>query len=274
MMLQNEELQIHAAWLSWLQTPSGHYLSDWLQKRLDLMLADEFGYFAVQCGMPSLDGLRNNRMSHRILLQYPIIDQSLALERPTNKEHATVPERASVDEQPRSHSGIWVDAFADLPLASGSVDLLLLPHVLEFSPDPHAVLREAYRVLRAEGRLVVAGLNPWSLWGLREMALGSWFGNRLPPECHMIALGRLRDWMVLLEFEMDRGRFGCYRPMCDTDMWLNRWAWAEAAGDRWWPICGASYLIGAVKRSRSMRWVGLVPGERRAMFGRPQAARI
>ncbi|MEY3153995.1 MAG: hypothetical protein RL109_413, partial [Pseudomonadota bacterium] len=98
-MLQNAELQIHAAWLSWLQTPSGHYLSDWLQKRLDLMLADEFGYFAVQCGMPSLDGLRNNRMSHRILLQYPIIDQSLALERPTNEEHATVPERASVDDQ-------------------------------------------------------------------------------------------------------------------------------------------------------------------------------
>ncbi|MFN4965503.1 MAG: class I SAM-dependent methyltransferase [Burkholderiales bacterium] len=274
MMLQNAELQIHAAWLSWLQTPSGHYLSDWLQKRLDFMLADEFGYFAVQCGMPSLDGLRNNRMSHRILLQYPVIDPSLALEQLADKEDDTVPERESVNEQPRRHPGIWVDAFAELPLASGSVDLLLLPHVLEFSPDPHAILREAYRVLRAEGRLVVAGLNPWSLWGLREMALGSWFGNRLPPECHMIALGRLRDWMVLLEFEMDRGRFGCYRPMCDSDMWLKRWAWAEAAGDRWWPICGASYLIGAVKRSKSMRWVGLVPGERRAMFGRPQAARI
>ena len=108
-MLQNIELQIHAAWLGWLKTSSGHYLSDWLQKRLDFMLADEFGYFAVQCGMPSLDGLRNNRMSHRILLQYPVIDPSLALEQLADKEDATVPERESVDKQPRRHPGIWVD---------------------------------------------------------------------------------------------------------------------------------------------------------------------
>ncbi len=249
-MLHHAELQIHAAWLRWLQRPAGHYLCDWLQERLDTMLADEFGYFAVQCGMPNLDGLRNNRMSHRIVLQHPL------------------------EELPNQHPCIWVDSFAEMPLASNSVDLLLLPYVLEFSPDPHAVLREAQRVLRSEGRLVIAGLNPWSLWGLRELSLGPWFGNCLPLDCRMLALGRLRDWMGLLEFDMDRGRFGCYRPICDTDVWLRRWAWMESAGDRWWPICGASYLIGAVKRSKGMRWVGLIPGERQGMFGRAQVARI
>ncbi|NDA52940.1 MAG: class I SAM-dependent methyltransferase, partial [Betaproteobacteria bacterium] len=168
-MLHQAEIQVHAAWLAWLQTPAGAYLLAWLQDRLDVMLADEFGYFAVQCGMPNLEGLRNNRMSHRIVLQHPL------------------------EDGPGEHPRIWVDSFAALPLASASVDLLLLPHVLEFSPDPHAVLREAQRVLRSEGRLVIAGLNPWSLWGLRELALGSWFGSSLPMECRMIALGRLRD---------------------------------------------------------------------------------
>ncbi|NDG55363.1 MAG: class I SAM-dependent methyltransferase [Betaproteobacteria bacterium] len=249
-MLHQAEIQVHAAWLAWLQTPAGAYLLAWLQDRLDVMLADEFGYFAVQCGMPNLEGLRNNRMSHRIVLQHPL------------------------EDGPGEHPRIWVDSFAALPLASASVDLLLLPHVLEFSPDPHAVLREAQRVLRSEGRLVIAGLNPWSLWGLRELALGSWFESSLPMECRMIALGRLRDWMGLLEFDMDRGRFGCYRPICQTELWLERWAWMESAGDRWWPICGASYVIGAVKRSKGMRWVGLIPGQKRRIFSRAQVARI
>lgn len=249
-MLHQVELQILASWLSWLQTPAGNYLCNWLQERLDAMLADEFGYFAVQCGMSSLDGLRNNRMSHRILVQHPL------------------------DNAPSQHPRIWVDSFSELPLATGSVDLLLLPHVLEFSSEPHAVLREAQRVLRSEGRLVIAGLNPWSLWGLSETVLSSFFGNSLPVECRMIALGRLRDWMRLLEFDMDRGRFGCYRPICQTDLWLERWAWIESAGDRWWPICGASYLIGAVKRSAGLRWVGLIPGRRQRIFARPQVARI
>ncbi|NDB15236.1 MAG: hypothetical protein EBX53_12700, partial [Betaproteobacteria bacterium] len=116
-MLHQAEIQVHAAWLAWLQTPAGAYLLAWLQDRLDVMLADEFGYFAVQCGMPNLEGLRNNRMSHRIVLQHPL------------------------EDGPGEHPRIWVDSFAALPLASASVDLLLLPHVLEFSPDPHAVLR-------------------------------------------------------------------------------------------------------------------------------------
>ena len=249
-MLHQTELQVFATWINWLQTPAGNYLCNWLQTRLDTMLADEFGYFAVQCGMSSLDGLRNNRMSHRIVLQHPL------------------------DDAPSQHPRIWVDSYAELPLASGSVDLLLLPHVLELSTEPHAILREAQRVLRSEGRLVIAGLNPWSLWGLSESLLGTWFGNSLPIECKMIALGRLRDWMRLLEFDMDRGRFGCYRPLCQTELWLERWAWMESAGDRWWPICGASYVIGAVKRSAGLRWVGLLPGRHRAIFSRPQVARI
>ena len=57
---------------------------------------------------------------------------------------------------------------AALPFAAASLDLLLLPHTLELSLDPHATLREVERVLVPEGRVVISGLNPASLWGLRQ----------------------------------------------------------------------------------------------------------
>ncbi|MEY3476385.1 MAG: hypothetical protein RLY65_785, partial [Pseudomonadota bacterium] len=57
--------------------------------------------------------------------------------------------------------------------------------------------------------------------------------------------------------------------MCDTDMWLNRWAWAEAAGDRWWPILGAVYLQSAIKRLPGMTLQG--PVWRKRFSGRASA---
>jgi len=295
-MVPESGARVYAAWDDWLLTPGGSDLASWLLPRLDTMLEDEFGYFALQCGLPGLKGLRNNRMSHRIHLTigpfHPQANGSggaLAVpagepEPSTAQDWATPPPPS---DQPEDTSRIpvpgdgeqvpaeqWVvaDAYHSLPVASSSIDLLLLPFVLEFSSDPHAVLREAHRVLRNEGRVVIAGLNPWSLWGLQEFGLSAVLGSSLPAEPRMIALGRLRDWLRLLEFDIDRGRFGCYKPLCTTQAWLDRWSWIEDAGDRWWPICGAAYLIGAVKRVQGMRLVGLAARPGRNAFARPQVA--
>ena len=51
----------------------------------------------------------------------------------------------------------------DLPILEHSVDVCVLSHVLEFSLDPHHVIREANRVLIPNGYMVVTGFNPFSL---------------------------------------------------------------------------------------------------------------
>ena len=56
-----------------------------------------------------------------------------------------------------------------LPFASDSIDAVMLPHTLELVQDPYAVLREAERVLCAEGCLMICGFNPWSGWGARRL---------------------------------------------------------------------------------------------------------
>ena len=68
---------------------------------------------------------------------------------------------------PEGRSTVWCDLL-DLPFEAQSVDLLVMPHTLEFTSDPHRLLREAERVLMPEGRLIILGFNSLSLWGARQ----------------------------------------------------------------------------------------------------------
>jgi hypothetical protein len=86
----------------------------------------------------------------------------------------------------------------------------------------------------------------------------------LPHAGEFVGYRRLRDWLRLLSFEVEAGRFGCYVPPVRSSRWLARFAWMERAGEHWWPVFGALYYIVAVKRVRGMRLVGLIRNDARA----------
>mgnify|MGYP002507252585 CR=1 FL=1 len=212
-----------------------------MQQQADQLLADVFGYHALQLGLPMLDGLRSNRMPARWLA-------GLCAEE-LRWSHALG--RAAV---------LQCDSRA-LPLESASMDLLLLPLTLDLSLDPHQTLREVERVLVPEGRVLIMGMNPASLWGLRQkrahiyrrMGLGQLY---LPGEGEFIAYWRLRDWLRLLGFEVEDSAFGCYRPAMRSSRWLQNYAWMDGCGARYWPIFGAVYSVMASKRVRGQRLIG------------------
>ena len=216
----------------WLTTPVGQYVQSWEQKKIDGMVANVFGYHALQIGQPQWDLLRANRIPNR------------------GRTHSCWGDARQND----SDVALYAEP-ENLPLESQSIDLLILPHVLECSNSPHQVLREAERVLVPEGRVVISGFNPWSLWGAHERIPG--LDPIVPVPAHMqVSLGRLKDWFKLLSFEADRGHFGCYAPPALSTKWLSRWAFMESAGDRWWPVCGAAYVVSAVKRVAGMQIIG------------------
>ena len=224
----------------WLQSPPGRYLLAWEQAQLDSTVTDLFGFHALQLGLPELEGLRFNRMPHRWVAE------------------------DGLREGDRMPPGLGLHCdFDALPFDSQSLDLVLLPHTLELARDAHDTLREVERVLRPEGRVVIVGFNPASLWGLRQRAgqarqrLGLSGQLYLPSAGEFIGYRRVRDWLRLLGFEVERGRFGCWRLPLRSDAGLARMAWLEAAGARVWPVLGAVYLVEAVKRVRGMRLVGL-----------------
>ena len=220
-----------AAWLQALGEPTAQRVLAWGQAQTAACLADVFGYHAVQAGWPGFDGLQTNRMPHRWHAQ-----QEFDAQRP-------LPD-VSFD------SRAW-------PWAAESLDLVVLPHTLERSADPHTCLREVERVLIAEGQVCIIGINPWSFWGrqLRRQPMqpaqpaadgllpvpGAALGQLIAPH-------RLRDWLQLLGFEVQLQRYAGWTPTWRSERWVQRWSWLDAVGRRWCPVLGGVYLIVATKR--------------------------
>ena len=215
----------------------------WEQARLDAMTADIFGFNAVQIGLPEINALQANRMRYKWLSD-SVLSNGLVTDAAVN-----------IDNQGRSRVVVTHD-FADLPFASQSLDLVVLPHVLEFSAEPHQVLREVERVLIPEGQVIICGFNPASLWGIRQSTGRLSGAHFLPQNAEFISLLRLKDWLKLLNMEVNRGHFGCYAPPCATAKWLNRFSFMEKAGNRWWPYFGATYIVQAIKRVKGMHLIG------------------
>ncbi|GGH55894.1 hypothetical protein GCM10010975_13960 [Comamonas phosphati] len=231
----------------WTDSALGHYLLEWEQQRCDEAVADIFGYHSVQLGLPMLQGLRANRMPHRWLA----LDGCADLESAGTRPDAAQAGHAAPEFSPVA-AALVADARA-LPFSEASLDLVLMPHTLETSPDPHAALREAARVLVPEGRLVVCGLNPVSLLGLQRRAeRGTPY---LPDMSWGIGYWRLRDWLRLLDFEIEAVQFGCYRPATQSAQWLGRWEFMDRVGRRCWPVLGGAYCVVAVKRVQGMRLI-------------------
>lgn len=255
----------------WLKTPPGQYLLAWEQERIDRAVFDIFGYHALQMGLPALDGLRANRMPNRWLASDSLVEPDAEPIAPSRDlQISTRPLKVPV--------GLHCDAEA-LPFASNSLDLIVMPHTLEMAGDPHLALAEATRCLVPEGRLVIVGFNPMSLWALRQ-SLGRTgnslrIGNEnlfLPSAGEFIGYWRLRDWLRLLSFEIEVGQFGCYRPPWSSAKWLSRSAWMEQTGERWWPVLGAVYFLVAVRRVRGMHLIGKVRKERLKTSAAPAVA--
>lgn len=220
-------------------SPAGQYVTAWETKLLDNWASDVFGFYAAQIGdTKRVLGLHHNRCAERWAVEVG---------------EAQFEPSDSHDIKP-----VEVGDFSVLPFASDSMDLLILPHTLDNHPEPHALLREAYRVLRPEGKMIVLGFNPVSLWGAQAMTW-RWRGKAWWAYRHQaLRVRRLKDWLQLLNCDIVQGKFGCYAPCVSTEKWLKRSHWLEDAGDRWWGVAGAVYAIMAVKRVYSPTLVGLI----------------
>ncbi len=150
-----------------------------------------------------------------------------------------------------------VGAWDALPLATHSVDVLLLPHTLERAYSPHALLREVDRVLRPDGQLIILGLSPYSPMGLRRLASA----RRFPPEVsHFVSEHRVRDWLQLLDCQVRRNHRLLFGWPMQRGPGEERQAAIDTWCDRWLPLPVASgYLLVANKRqarinAQRLRW--------------------
>ena len=152
-----------------------------------------------------------------------------------------------------------------LPLMARTVDLVLLRHSLDFAVDPRLALREVVQSMAPEGLVVICGFNRLGLWGAAKMIRRT---KQIPWNGRYLSLGRLHDWLSLLQLKVVGGRTCFYRPPLQSSRWLEGLAFMEAMGDRWWPLLGGAYVVVARKRSASARLVPVQEQFRRRANGR------
>jgi SAM-dependent methyltransferase len=203
-----------------------------------LMAADLFGYQLLQIGE------LGEGMQH--LANCPVRHKTLVGRRPV----------AAADS-------LIIGEAQQLPVASDCIDAMVLPHTLDFSPDPHQVLREVERVLIAEGRVIIVGFNPFSLWGLwrlfRRKAGVPWSGQ-------FLSYPRLNDWLTLMGFDIERMDIMEFRLPTRSGGPEE----IERLGRRFWPMLAGVYVVRAVKRVSRVtplrqRWAHLRVLEPRAI---------
>lgn len=213
---------------AWFNSTAGRYLQAKEQALYDQAVFDLFGFNALQMGCLQMDLLRNSR----------------------------IPNRYKSSEFDTSSLGNHLRCYDDfLPFADMSLDLLLLPHRLEFSERPHQTLREAERVMMPDGHLLISGFNPLSSWGatagLNKLVSRK---NYFPWNGQFIGLTRMKDWLALMGFEILSVEMCCHVPPFEQAAWHKRFVFMDKASERCCTMLGGVYFIVAKKRV-----VGMTP---------------
>nr|VFJ87491.1 MAG: Methyltransferase domain-containing protein [Candidatus Kentron sp. LFY]VFJ90626.1 MAG: Methyltransferase domain-containing protein [Candidatus Kentron sp. LFY]VFK22308.1 MAG: Methyltransferase domain-containing protein [Candidatus Kentron sp. LFY] len=216
----------------WLSHPPGSMLLNTEARLLGDSLGSLFGYHLVQVGrLSNTDLLAQSRIPHRVIVE---IDNS-----------------RQVSGYP--HLRAEPDA---LPMASDSIDVIILPHVLEFSPHMQEIIKETKRVLVAEGHLLILAFDVWSLVGIWSLLFGKegeepWMpcqGGRFP------GFGRVKGWITAMGFDVISVKRYFFRPPIRMGSIMNHGRisdplrFLDTVGPRFWPFFSGAYLLVAKKR--------------------------
>lgn len=156
----------------------------------------------------------------------------------------------------------------DLPLADNSVDCLLAVHCLEFSDDSAALLREFWRVLCPQGRLLLVLPNRTGLWARADHTpLGAG---------HPYSQGQITRKLESAMFSPQASLPSLFVPPVSWRIVLHSAPAWERAGRRVWPALSGALVIEARKEVHGLigpAEVRLKPAIARPAVARPAMAR-
>lgn len=184
----------------WYRTPLGEKIADCEKKMADELIHNAFGYHLVQIGF----------------------DASVKL-------YETSPVSCKVMVCPKMSLGMEsrsiIAQLHELPILDNSQDVVILHHALDFAENPHQTLREATRILRQGGHLLIVSFNPNSFWGLCRRG----YHRSMPPwTAQGFSHWRLHDWVRLLELTELKSISDFHSPPIENERWFKRLSFMES----------------------------------------------
>ena len=201
----------------WLGSFPGHSILEAEKKMLPQILTNYYGNQIVLIGTPRQQSIiKSSSIPNRILLS-PMFN---------NTHHRAV---QSIESD-----------LHELPVASGSVDLVLLPHILEYLDNPRQLFAEACRIVKPEGHLIVCGFNPSSMWGLKKMWANK---NKIPWSGNFLPTSLIKKWLGFADFKLTKQLTMYHRPPVSYEKLFNKLKLLEWLGNKIHSPFGGIYIL-------------------------------
>lgn len=218
-MHRSDYSRLQSDYEAWFQTSLGRVLLSDQRKKIEGAIGRMFGYHQLELLVSHRFPMGNSSsLGHKII---------------------SVP-----DWQPDMPENTLVSESNEIGLVHDSIDLAILHHTLDFTASPHQTLREASRVVKSSGHILIIGFNPISLWGMRKMTsrrkAAPWSGRFT--SCH-----RVEDWLKLLNFKISSSNYHFLRPPIKNYRLLERFSFLDKLDNGAFPL-GAYYMILAKKQ--------------------------
>lgn len=240
----------------WFASPLGRYVLQAEALACEHYLDRVFGFHAAQLGMPELPGLDVVRMPYRWLVLQP--DRHYRIGRLNPAVQAAV--------------HVWTQ-YDSLPFATASLDLLILPHALEWMPDPLPCLKELQRVLTADGAALIFGFNPRSIWRMTSHS------QAMPSDRHWHSMRSLIRHLHGLHFDTESEHLACYSPPVQNELLIRQGRYLDALsnsiygtihkrlGSKFSGIGSGVYCLTARKRTAGIRTIRATRRRSRTALG-------
>jgi SAM-dependent methyltransferase len=204
-------------WNHWLNQFLGASVLDVEQKLLSQSLATRYGNYALLMGVPY----------QAVLLKPSLMLNNISISPLINK-NKSIPQIES--------------DFYELPIIPGSIDLVILPHLLEFVDNPQKLLAEACRLVKPEGNIIIFGFNPLSLWGLKKYLVKN---KNIPWMANFIRANLIKKWLKLADFELMEQNMLLFRPPLPHPRLYQKLKCLEWLGNKLYTPLGGIYALTA-----------------------------
>jgi SAM-dependent methyltransferase len=204
-------------WDHWLAQLLGTRVLEAEQKLLIRLLVERYGKHALLIGVPEQHVLlQASVMPHQVVIS-PLINKNKSIQ-------------------------VVEGDFSHLPITPGSVDLVVLPHTMEFIDNPHQLLVEACRIVKPEGEIIIMGFNPISLWGLKKYLVKN---KGLPWSGHFLPISKIKNWLKLADFELVQQDMLLFRPPIAQQKIYQKLEFLEWIGSKCFIPWGGLYVLTA-----------------------------
>lgn len=157
-----------------------------------------------------------------------------------------IPQKYIVNIEAQQQKGALKCQYEALPIANDSVDVVFLPHTLEFVNKPELLLEEVRRILVPNGLILVVGFNPLSAWGLRHsLKLGKW---QAPWNGRFLTSYKQQRFLIKHHFTVLASECFCHYLPFSQLQWLQKTRFLELLGELFGLYPGGIYLYVAQKQ--------------------------